>query len=103
MSEPVINTSVRYQDAAGMLAYCGPSDIYTEEVLEFKTEWGVQHIAVSESFAASIREGVPLLISGQGGIKDIELANAIYLSDWLQSEVELPIEEELLVAELNKE
>jgi predicted dehydrogenase len=79
-----------------------PGDIYTEEVLEFESVWGGQHISVLENFAANILDGTPLIAPGSDGIHGVALANAIHLSSWLGKEVELPIDEELYFAELNK-
>ncbi len=77
-------------------------DIYSEEVLEFESVWGGQHIAVIENFAANILDGTPLLAPGSDGINGVALANAIHLSSWLEKEVELPIDEDVYLAELNK-
>ncbi|MCR8656403.1 Gfo/Idh/MocA family protein [Paenibacillus endoradicis] len=77
-------------------------DIYSEEVIEFESVWGAQHIAVFENFAAHIVEGSPLLAPGSDGIHGVALANAIHLSSWFNKEVELPIDEELYLSELNK-
>jgi len=77
-------------------------DIYSEEVIEFESVWGAQHIAVFENFAAHIVEGAPLLAPGSDGIHGVALANAIHLSSWLNKEIELPIDEELYLTELNK-
>ena len=77
-------------------------EIYGEEVIEFESVWGAQHIAVLENFAANIVEGTPLLAPGSDGINGVALANAIHLSSWLGKEVEIPVDEDLYLAELNK-
>ncbi|HIW32918.1 MAG TPA: Gfo/Idh/MocA family oxidoreductase [Candidatus Paenibacillus intestinavium] len=77
-------------------------DIFSEEVIEFESVWGAQHIAVFENFAAHIVEGAPLLAPGSDGIHGVALANAIHLSSWLNKEIELPIDEDLYLSELNK-
>lgn len=76
--------------------------LYSEEVLEFDSVWGAQHIAVMENFAANIIEGTPLLALGSDGIHGVILANSIHLSSWLGKEVEIPFDEELFLAELRK-
>ncbi|MBS4210189.1 Gfo/Idh/MocA family oxidoreductase [Bacillus sp. FJAT-50079] len=78
------------------------TDIYTEEVLEFESVWGEQHINVIENFSANILDGTPLIAPGSDGIYGVTLANAIHLSSWLDKEVEIPFDEELYLAELNK-
>jgi UDP-N-acetyl-2-amino-2-deoxyglucuronate dehydrogenase len=79
-----------------------PGEIYSEEVIEFNSVWGAQHISVMENFAAAILEDTPLLAPGSDGINGVALANAIHLSSWLGKEVELPFDEELFLTELNK-
>jgi UDP-N-acetyl-2-amino-2-deoxyglucuronate dehydrogenase len=78
------------------------SDIYSTEEIVFESVWGGQHIAVLENFAANIVDGTPLVAPGSDGINGVALANAIHLSSWLGKEVELPFDEELFLAELNK-
>ncbi|WP_211746135.1 Gfo/Idh/MocA family oxidoreductase [Paenibacillus sp. Marseille-Q4541] len=78
------------------------SEIFNEEVIEFESVWGAQHIAVMENFAAHIIDGTPLLAPGSDGIHGVALANAIHLSSWLGKEVELPVDEDLYLEELKK-
>lgn len=79
-----------------------PDELYTSEVIEFPSPWGVQHAGVLENFAANILDGTPLLAPGSDGIKGVRLANAIHLSSWTGSEVDLDFDEDLFLAELNK-
>ena len=78
------------------------SSLFTEEVFEFGNQWGGQHIAVLENFAANILHGTPLIADGAEGIHGVELANAMLLSSWLDKEIELPVDEEVYLEELNK-
>lgn len=78
------------------------SEIYEEEVIEFESVWGAQHIAVMDNFADHILNGAPLLAPGSDGIQGVTLANAIHLSSWLGKEIELPLDEDVFLAELNK-
>ena len=64
--------------------------------------WGVQHGTVLANFADNILNGTPLIAPGSDGINGVTLANAILLSSWLGKEVELPLDEDLYLAELNK-
>ena len=43
-----------------------------------------------------------LLAPGSDGINGVMLANAALLSSWLGKEIELPVDEEIYLAELNK-
>ena len=49
-----------------------------------------------------ILDGTPLIAPGADGINGVALANAILLSSWLGKEVELPVDEDLYQAELNR-
>lgn len=61
-----------------------------------------QHVGVTNAFAAHILHGAPLIADGAEGINGLTIANAAFLSSWLDSWVELPIDEDLYLAELNK-
>ncbi|WP_066068114.1 Gfo/Idh/MocA family protein [Neobacillus soli] len=100
--ESEMSATISWADVMKIFTGQGPEDIYSEEVLEFNSVWGAQHISVLENFAANIVDGTPLIAPGSDGIKGVALANAIHLSSWLGKEVELPIDEELYLAELNK-
>jgi len=76
--------------------------MYTEEVIEFESNWQEQHPNVMRNFAANILDGEELLAPGAEGINGVTVANSIHLSSWLDKEVELPIDEELFLEELNK-
>ena len=43
-----------------------------------------------------------VFIDGKEGIKGVELADAMLLSTWLDKTVELPIDDDLYLAELDK-
>ena len=60
------------------------------------------HAAVLNAFARSILYGEPMYADGREGLNEITLANAAYLSDWLGRPVELPLDDELYFAELQK-
>ena len=100
--EKEMSTTLSWADIKKITGGEGPSQIYEEEILEFESVWGLQHIAVLENFAANILEGTELVAPGSDAINGVELANAIHLSSWLGKEVELPIDEDLFLAELTK-
>lgn len=101
-SENEMNASMSWADAMKIFMGGDLGEIYDEEVIEFESVWGAQHIGVLENFAANIVEGTPLLAPGSDGINGVALANAIHLSSWLGKEVEIPVDEDLYLAELNK-
>ena len=47
------------------------------------------------AFADAILNGGKLVADGREGINGLMLSNAMHLSDWLNKEVDLPIDEEL--------
>lgn len=61
-----------------------------------------QHVGVMKAFADHILKGTPLVAEGVEGIRGLTLSNAMHLSSWLNETVELPFDEELFLAELNK-
>jgi predicted dehydrogenase len=100
--EPEMSATMSMQDVMKIFMGQSASEIYSEEVLEFESVWGAQHIAVLENFAANIIEGTPLIAAGSEGIYGVRLANAIHLSSFLGKQVEIPFDEEQYVVELNK-
>lgn len=61
-----------------------------------------QHVGVMKAFADCILEGTPLVAEGREGLNELLLSNAMYLSDWLGKEVEIPFDEELFLNMLNE-
>ena len=59
-SETEMNATMSWADAMKIFMGGDLGEIYSEEVLEFESVWGAQHIAVLENFAANIVEGTPL-------------------------------------------
>jgi len=100
--ESVLSDTLSMQDMTKLSMGGNIGEIYDEEVIEFESVWGAQHIAVMENFAANILDNEPLLAPGSDGIHGVALANAIHLSSWLGKEVELPVNEDLYLTELNK-
>ncbi|MGP4042472.1 Gfo/Idh/MocA family protein [Gracilibacillus sp. D59] len=100
--EKEMSDTMSMKEVSNLLKGEGPGAIYQEEVLEFGSVWGGQHLAVLENFAANILDGTPLLAPGSDGINGVELANAMHLSSWLNKEISLPIDENLYLEELNK-
>ena len=62
----------------------------------------LHHVAVMNAFAGKILHGTPLVAEGYEGINGLTLSNAMHLSSWLGRTVELPFDEDLFLAELNK-
>jgi predicted dehydrogenase len=61
-----------------------------------------QHAGVMRSFAGRILRGEPLVAEGHEGINGLTLSNAMHLSSWLNKTIEIPFDENMFLAELNK-
>ncbi len=63
---------------------------------------GEQHKGITKNWVDAIRKGTPLMAPGAEGINSLTLSNAMLLSAWTDSTVDLPIDEDLFHAELQK-
>ena len=61
-----------------------------------------QHAGIIENFAAAILGKEKLFVDGKEGLNGVEIMNAMLLSAFLDKTVELPVDDELYLAELNK-
>ena len=61
-----------------------------------------QHIGILNNFTAAILGKEPLYVSGVEGIDGVEIMDAMLLSSFLGRAVELPIDDDLYLAELQK-
>ncbi|MCL2411406.1 MAG: Gfo/Idh/MocA family oxidoreductase [Treponema sp.] len=61
-----------------------------------------QHAGVLRSFAAKILRNEPLIAEGSEGINAVILSNAMHLSTWLDKTIDIPFDDDLYLAELNK-
>lgn len=102
-TEEECNASMSMMDVMKLVMGMGNTDeLYLKEEFEEAPAWGVQHAEVLENFASAVLFDTPLLAPGQEGINGVNLANAIHLSSWLNQEVDVPVDEDLFLAELNK-
>ena len=73
------------------------------EELEVETDGeNPQHVGVLNAFAGKILHGTPLVADGREGIRGLTLSNAMHLSSWLKRPVEIPFDEDLFLAELDR-
>ena len=63
---------------------------------------GEEHRGITKNWVQAIRQGTPLLASGDEGICGVELANAMMLSTWTDDWVDIPVDEERFYEELQK-
>lgn len=74
---------------------------YTERVID-TDERSTGHVGILEAFANNILYDTPLLADGREGINELSISNAAHLSSWTNSEVTLPLDDELFYKELQK-
>ncbi len=60
------------------------------------------HPIILENFARAILYGEPLIANGEEGINSLTLSNAAYLSTWENKKIELPLDEALFEAHLER-
>lgn len=60
------------------------------------------HLLTTQNFTDAIRNGTSLIAPGEEGIKGLMLSNAMHLSAWTDSWVDLPIDEELFLSHLRE-
>jgi len=63
---------------------------------------GTQHVGVLNAFVGKINGTSELVARGEEGIEGLTISNAIHLSSWLDKTIELPLDEDLFLAELKK-
>lgn len=61
-----------------------------------------EHAGILQNFTDAVLHGTPLVAPGEEGIYGLTLSNAMHLSTWLDDWVDLPLDEALHEAELNK-
>ena len=61
-----------------------------------------QHVGILNNFTNAILGLEPLFVRGEEGIRSVQMMNAMLLSEWLGRAVELPVDDELYLAELNR-
>ena len=61
-----------------------------------------QHVGILNNFANAVLGLEPLYVDGREGLRCVELINSMLLSSWLDKTVELPVDEDVYLAELQK-
>ena len=92
ISEPEFN--------AGFKGGFGQPEVWKCEI----PVWGpnLQHLGILRNFTDAILKGTKLLAPGEEGIRGLTISNAMHLSAWTDSWVELPIDEELYLSQLQE-
>ena len=60
------------------------------------------HAGILRNFVAAIQNGTPLLSPGVEGIRGLTLSNAMHLSSWTDSWVDIPMDEELFYTKMQE-
>ncbi|MDD2533683.1 MAG: Gfo/Idh/MocA family oxidoreductase [Eubacteriales bacterium] len=102
-SEQDINRSMTIEGVINLFKGKKLDDYEVNEyVIESAQHQLEQHPKVFENFSANILDGTPLLAPGSDGIKSVQLANAIHMSAFMDSRVNVPVDEKSYLTELNK-
>ena len=100
--EDVWNHELDFRQMLALVKGQTQQKLYTEETFECPENWDQQHIDVLINFTNAIAKGEELIAPGAEGIKAVEIANAMFLSDWLGHAVTIPVEDELFYAKLQE-
>ena len=63
---------------------------------------GGGHQAITKSWVDAILRGAPLIVRGEDGINSLQISNAMLLSTWTDSWVDIPVDEDLFCAKLKE-
>jgi len=85
-----------------MVIDCTEEAVKADLPLGAPQDGGTQHIGVLNAFVQKINGEGELIAKGEEGIEGLTISNAIHLSSWLGQTVELPLDEDLFLAELEK-
>ena len=100
--EDVWNHELDFRQMLALVKGQTQQKLYTEETFECPENWDQQHIDVLINFTNAIAKGEELLAPGAEGIKSVEIANAMFLTDWLGHAVTIPVDDELFYAKLQE-
>ena len=74
-----------------------------KEVINVETDGkNPQHVGILNNFSNAILGLEPLFVDGKEGIRGVELMDGMLLSTWLGKTIEMPFDDDLYLAELNK-
>lgn len=63
---------------------------------------GKAHRGITENWVQAILKGTPLLAPGIEGINGLQISNAMHLSSWLDTWVDIPVDEDLFYEKLQE-
>ena len=100
--ESVLNEELDFRQMLALVKGQTGEKLYTEETFECPENWDQQHIDVLINFTNAIQKGEPLIAPGKEGIKAVEIANAMFLSDWMGCPVMIPVDGNLFYEKLQQ-
>lgn len=100
--EAVLNQELDFRQMLALVKGQSGEKLYTEESFECPENWDQQHIDVLINFAGAILRGEPLIAPGAEGVQAVQIANAMFLSDWLGHAVRIPVDETLFYEKLQE-
>lgn len=100
--EDVLNHELDFRQMLALVKGQAGEKLYDEESFSCPENWEQQHIDVLINFTNAILCGEELIAPGTEGIKAVEIANAMFLSDWCGEMVSLPVDGTKFYKELQK-
>ena len=100
--EDVWNHELDFRQMLALVKGQTQQKLYTEETFECPENWDQQPIDVLINFTNAIAKGEQLIAPGAEGIKAVEIANSMFLSDWLGHSVTLPVDDDLFYEKLQE-
>lgn len=100
--EEEMSNNMSLEEVGRLMQGTYENETFTEEIIEFDSVWGGQHIDTLENFGRHILYNEALIAPGADGMLGVRLANAVHLSSWLGKEVPLNFDDDLYLLELNK-
>jgi predicted dehydrogenase len=100
--EEELNKSLDFRQMLALVRGETTEKLFQEEVFEMPERWDIQHLDILANFTDAILNGAPLIAPGSDGITSVEFVNAMYLSSWKNSTVDIPVFPEEFTAELTK-
>lgn len=98
--EEYYNQHYTFQQTRAIVKGLTEEKICSEEIISCPENWDAQHIDIVVNLIEAVEHGVPLIAPGEEGLRSIEIANAMYLSSWLNHDVQIPVDPELYYEKL---
>ncbi|MCQ2412703.1 MAG: Gfo/Idh/MocA family oxidoreductase [Sphaerochaetaceae bacterium] len=94
-NEEWYNRNLGFREVMALVHGQTGEKLYDSYSFEYPEHWDIQHIDTLINFTNNILHGEKLISEGHEGINAVQLANAMYLSSWTNSDVKIPVDGDL--------